>query len=100
MAAAAPAGYLLTGTDGQTIVALSGLPAVSAGSFLSMTAMDVNGRTVSYGIAGNSITANGRNFSGIIPGTSDASLASGFSILLNDASGGSSVILNTGGSQQ
>jgi len=95
LAAVTPAGYLLTGADGQTIVALSGLPAVPLGSSLSMTATGVNGRTVSYGLSAGTFTTDGWNFSGIIPGTSNASLESGFSILLDDAIGGSSVILNT-----
>ena len=97
---ATPAGYLLTGADGQTIVALNGLPAIPRGSSLSMTTTGVNGDPVNYNLAGSTLTTDGWNFSGIIHETVNVSLESGFSVLLHDAHGGSSVILDTGDSQQ
>lgn len=97
-AAISPAGYLLTGADGQTIVALSNLPAVPRGSSLSMTSFGVNGNAVRYGLSSTAAsTAGGWNFSGIIPANADADPVRGFSIQLQDTSGVSSVILSTGG---
>ena len=55
---------------------------------------------MNYNLTGTTLTTDGWNFSGIIHETGSVSIESGFSVLLNDASGGSSVILDTGASQQ
>jgi len=93
--AAAPAGWLLTGVNGETIISLNNLPSVPAGSSVRFNTFDNNGTMISYGLPDATVTSEGWDFSGYIPAGSNADLDRGFTLEVLTPTGGSSVILGT-----
>ncbi len=70
--AAAAAGYAITGSNGQTIIALSNLPAVPAGATLDVLAINDAGQTAAFNVPLSPASiSNGWSFSGIVPTLTD-----------------------------
>ena len=110
----AASGYVVSAPGGQTIVAFSNLPAVPAGSTVSIAPFGgtsfINGELVhrpvlagtrSFSIPASSYSTDGTwNFSGIIAANGDTgSLSNGFQLQVNSPGGTSSTILSTGGAR-
>ena len=92
-----PGGYLITGSGGETIVALSGLPELPPGASLYMTAFGSSGELIRYGVNSTGLsTTDGWSFSGVIPAEAGGDFSRGFSLEMQDLSGSSSVILSSG----
>lgn len=94
-ATTSPAGWLLTGANGETIIALNNLPAVPEGGSIRFNTFSADGSRISYGLPDSTATSNGWNFSGFIPADSGTDLDRGFTLEVLSAGGDSNVILGT-----
>lgn len=97
--AAAPAGYAITGSNGQTIIALSNLPAIPAGTSLDVLAVNHAGQAAAFNIplSANSLS-DGWSFSGIVPSLTiagDFTSVQSFGVRTTGVTGQTGVILQT-----
>jgi hypothetical protein len=92
---ATPAGWLLTGANGETIISLNNLPSVPLGSSVRFNTFDTTGSMISYGLPDATITTEGWDFSGFIPAGSNTDFDRGFTLEVLTPTGGSNVILGT-----
>jgi hypothetical protein len=90
-----PAGWLLTGAKGETIIALNNLPALPEGGSIRFNTFTTDGSRISYGLPDSTATSDGWNFSGYIPSNSGADLDRGFTLEVLSPTGASDVILGT-----
>ena len=92
----AATGYAITGSSGQTIVALNNLPAVADGGSLRLAGFASNGQAVTLDVPLNaSSLSDGWNFSGIITAYSLAA-DRGFTVNSTTATGQTGLILQAG----